>query len=182
MLSRDAFVAGDRGGVSRFNALTSNQPPNFRAVNRYRTNQLDTRNSAFHLLMVATGRPNVPPNPTVCESAVEAPDSRGQIGNRNWESLSFGSRWRSSRRSCRAEAAHSLNSACSGIMICRRALKVRCTTVGASCSTARAGSPAIREAQRAQLDQGLGERHRGKPRALALRLRLETFQRSHPLA
>ena len=50
----------------------------------------------------ATGRPNAPPNPTVCESAVEAPDSRDRIGNRYSESLSFESRGQSSRRRCSA--------------------------------------------------------------------------------
>ena len=48
----------------------------------------------------ATGRPNAPPYPTVCDSAVEAPDSGGRIVNRSSESLDFGSRGRSSRRRC----------------------------------------------------------------------------------
>ena len=48
----------------------------------------------------ATRRPNAPPNPTVCDSAVEAPDSRGRIGNCSSESLDFGSRGRSSRPRC----------------------------------------------------------------------------------
>ena len=46
----------------------------------------------------AAGRPKAPPNPTTHKSAVEAPDSRGQIGSRSSESLDSGSRGRSSRR------------------------------------------------------------------------------------
>ena len=48
----------------------------------------------------AAGRPKAPPNPTIRKSAVEAPDSRGRIGNRSSESLSSGLRGRSSRRGC----------------------------------------------------------------------------------
>ena len=48
----------------------------------------------------AAGRPKAPPNPTTHKSAVEAPDSRGRIGNRSSESLSSGLRGRSSRRGC----------------------------------------------------------------------------------
>ena len=48
----------------------------------------------------AAGRPKAPPNPTTRKSAVEAPDSRGRIGNRSSESLSSGLRGRSSRRGC----------------------------------------------------------------------------------
>ena len=48
----------------------------------------------------AAGWPKAPPNPTIRESAVEAPDSRGRIGNRSSESLSSGLRGRSSCRGC----------------------------------------------------------------------------------
>ena len=48
----------------------------------------------------AAGWPKAPPNPTIRESAVEATDSRGQIGNRSPESLSSGLRGRSSCRGC----------------------------------------------------------------------------------
>ena len=48
----------------------------------------------------AAGWPKAPPNPTIRESAVEATDSRGQIGNRSSESLSSGLRGRSSCRGC----------------------------------------------------------------------------------
>ena len=62
--------------------------------------QYDTLDSAFRPLAACCRWPKAPPNPTIRESAAEAPDSKGRIGNRSSESLSSGLRGRSSCRGC----------------------------------------------------------------------------------